>query len=115
MKIRKIDHDGLILCDIQAETFELSIDKTNTSSEIFIRRFMHSEVAKYFDNKFILDSTLSSINILELLENEYGPSNYGNIKYTKEEIYWIGYIYRYFSYTYNYSSTQVYKIVKPKE
>ena len=30
-------------------------------------------------------------------------------------MYWIGYLYRYFAYTYNMSSIQVYKIVKPKE
>ena len=30
-------------------------------------------------------------------------------------MYWIGYIYRYFSFTYDLSSSQVYKIIKPKE
>lgn len=30
-------------------------------------------------------------------------------------MYWIGYLYRYFSYTYELSSIRVYKIVKPKE
>ena len=31
------------------------------------------------------------------------------------EIYWIGYLYRYFAFIYEISSVQVYKIVKPKE
>lgn len=30
-------------------------------------------------------------------------------------MYWIGYLYRYFSFTYELSSLQVYKIIKPKE
>lgn len=30
-------------------------------------------------------------------------------------MYWIGYLYRYFSYTHELSSIRVYKIVKPKE
>ena len=30
-------------------------------------------------------------------------------------MYWIGYLYRYFSITYELTSVQVYKIVKPKE
>ena len=30
-------------------------------------------------------------------------------------MFWIGYIYRYFAYTYERSSIQVYKAVKPKE
>lgn len=31
------------------------------------------------------------------------------------EMYWIGYIYRYFAATYDLASPKVYKIVKPKE
>ena len=27
MNVKKIDNDGLLLCEIQAETFEKSIDK----------------------------------------------------------------------------------------
>ncbi|MEI3191800.1 MAG: hypothetical protein V8S36_06115, partial [Lachnospiraceae bacterium] len=37
------------------------------------------------------------------------------VKYSKNEIYWIGYIYRYFSYTYELSSVRVYKTIKPRE
>ena len=50
-----------------------------------------------------------------MIEEEYGASTYGSVKYNLNELYWIGYLYRYFSYTYNMSSIQVYKIVKPKE
>ena len=35
--------------------------------------------------------------------------------YSKDVIYWIGYIYRYFAITYEFTSARVYKIVKPKE
>lgn len=30
-------------------------------------------------------------------------------------MYWMGYIYRYFAYTYNISALNTYKIIKPKE
>ena len=43
--MEKIDHDGLLLCEIQAKTFELSVSVTETSSEIFVRRFMNSKTA----------------------------------------------------------------------
>ena len=85
------------------------------SSEIFIRRFMKSEIAKRFDNESVLESNIQANDILELINEEYGISNYGSVKYTRNEIYWIGYIYRYFASTYEMSSAQVYKIVKPKE
>ena len=113
--MRKISKDGVILCSLQAETFEKSVEKMDTSSEIFIRRFMKSEIAKRFDNESILESNIQANDILELINEEYGISNYGSVKYTRNEMFWIGYIYRYFAFTYNMTSAQIYKIVKPKE
>ena len=113
--MRKIDHDGLLLCKIQGAIFEDSLKKTNTSSEIFIRRFMLSDIAKQFDSKAYLDGTLTKDEVFELIEEEYGESNYGENKYNSEVLYWIGYLYRYFSYTYELTSKQVYRYVKPKE
>ena len=113
--MRKINHDGLLLCKIQGIIFENSLKKTNTSSEIFIRRFMLSDIAKQFDSKAYLDGTLTKDEVFELIEEEYGESNYGKNKYNSEVLYWIGYLYRYFSYTYELTSKQVYRYVKPKE
>ena len=103
--MRKFDKDGLILCEMQGQVFEMSIETTSTSSEIFIRRFMQSIIAK----------SLDSGDIFERIVEQYGESKYGSVKYSPNEMYWIGYIYRYFSYTYEKSSSQVYKIIKPKE
>ena len=113
--MKKISKVGLLLCKLQAEVFENSIEKMDTSSEIFIRRFMKSEIAKRFDNESVLESNIQANDVLELINEEYGISNYGSVKYTRNEIYWIGYIYRYFAFTYEMTSAQVYKIVKPKE
>lgn len=113
--MKKIDKDGLLLCELQATAFENSVDKLDSSSEIFIRRFMKSQIAKRIDNGSVLESNIQANDILELVEEEYGVSNYGSVKYTHNEIYWIGYIYRYFAITYELTSVQVYKIVKPKE
>lgn len=113
--MKKIDKDGLLLCELQAKTFEMSIDATKVSSEIFIRRFMNSQISKSIDSCEILQTNMQAKDILERIEEQYGKSNYGSKRYTKNELYWIGYIYRYFSYTYEKSSVQIYKIVKPKE
>ena len=48
--MRKFDKDGLILCEMQGQVFEMSIETTSTSSEIFIRRFMQSIIAKSLDS-----------------------------------------------------------------
>ena len=113
--MKKIDKNGLLLCDLQATAFEWSVDKIESSSEIFIRRFMKSEIAKRFDNESVLETNIQANDILQLVDEEYGVSDYGSVKYTRNEMYWIGYIYRYFAVTYELTSPQVYKIVKPKE
>lgn len=114
-ELKKIDKDGLLLCELQAKTFEESVDSTEVSSEIFIRRFMNSKVASLMDNGDFLQMNIQAKDVIERIEEEYGHSTYGSVKYTKNELFWIGYIYRYYAYTYELSSVQVYKVVKPKE
>lgn len=114
-KVRKLDKDGLLLCDLQAKTFEAAVDMASISSEIFIRRFMNSKIVKSMDDISILQRNVHEKDILEMVEEEYGKLKYGSVKYSRNEMFWIGYIYRYFSYAYRLSSIQVYKIIKPKE
>ena len=113
--MKKIDKDGLLLCDLQAKAFEMSCESLSVSSAIFIRRFMHSDIAKEMDNLAVLQTNLQAKDILDRVNEEYGVSEYGSVEYTPNELYWIGYIYRYYAYTYDRTSTQVYRTVKPKE
>ena len=113
--MKKIDNDGLLLCEMQARAFELSAVVQDTSSEVFIRRFMNSDVAKQLDNMSVLQGNTQATDILKYIDEEYGKSEYGSVKYSPNELFWIGYIYRYYAYTYDKTSRQVYKIVKPKE
>ncbi len=113
--IKKIDSDGIYLCEMQAKTFELSIDTMDCSSEIFIRRTMNSDIIKLLDTGGIFVTNLMPKDLLERVTEQYGYSNYGSTKYTHNEMYWIGYMYRYFAYTYDLSSAQAYHFIKPKE
>lgn len=113
--MKKIDQAGLLMCDLQAEAFELSLTEISCSTEIFIRRFMHSETAKRADSGYYLNLATTPRDIVEEVVAEYGESAYGKVKYTANELYWIGFIYRYFAYTYEISSLRAYKLVKPKE
>ena len=67
-EIKKINSDGLLLCELQAKAFENSIDKMESSSEIFIRRFMKSKIAKRLDNQSILDGNIQANDILTLVD-----------------------------------------------
>lgn len=76
---------------------------------------MNSKICKSIDDGEILQTNMNDYDVVERVQEQYGESQYGSVKYTANELYWIGYIYRYYSYTYELSSIQVYKIIKPKE
>ena len=113
--MKAIDDIGIRLCRAQGETFSLSAHKTACSSAIFIRRFMNSAFTSRLDSGGLLSEIFDSEVVFEELQYEYGMSDYGKEKYSTNELYWIGYIYRYWCYTRELTSKQVYKIVKPKE
>lgn len=113
--MRKIDEDGLLLCKMQARVFAASALKEYCSSSIFIRRFMTSQVAQRMDIGTFLFEACDTNQVFEEIREEFGSTAYGKDKYSEDELYWIGYIYRYWAYTYKKSSKQIYKIIKPKE
>lgn len=113
--MRKMDEIGLKLCKMQAEVFEASLIKMECSSLIFMRRFMYSQVARRMDGEGFLFESCDVNQVLEEINAEFGISSYGKEKYSRNELYWIGYIYRYWSYTYQKTSKQLYKMMKPQE
>ena len=113
--MRKIDSLGLKLCSFQAQLFEKSISKCECSSRIFAKRFLNSDLAKRMDNDGFLFESLAITDAIDEINKQYGESTYGKEKYTTEEMHWIGYIYRYWSYSYELTSKQIYKIVKPEQ
>ena len=110
----KIDRDGKRLCDIQAELFEKSVSTQDMSSEVFVRRFMNSKIAIELDSKAFLDDSKTINDIFADLDLQYGKTTYGSLKYNKDIMYWVGYLYRYFCYTYDVSSKQAYKYLPLK-
>ena len=71
--------------------------------------------ARRFDNLSILQTNNQEKDVIDQIDEEYGKTNYGSVRNTQNEMFWMGYIYRFFAYTYDLSSRQVYKIIKPKE
>ena len=103
------------LCQFQAKIFEDSVKRTNYSSPIFIRRFMFSNIAKAFDDKTYLFQSVPIDETYDLLDEEFGTSTYGKIKYTADQMFWIGYIYRCISIKYNLNSKTVYNLFNARE
>ena len=112
--MRKFDHNGLLLAEYQGKLFEKSTE-LNCSTGIFMRRFLHSHLLKKLDtnnpSSLSLDVTEGTYSILE----QFGDSDYGKLKYSKNSLFWIGYMYRYISYTREPSTKFVMKIFDYKQ
>lgn len=113
--MRVMDKDGLLLCEIQAKVFEKSIEQEKCSSSIFVRRYMNSKVCERMDSLYFIGEVCSVDQILEDVNEEYGVSSYGIEKFSTEEMYWMGYIYRYFAYALEWESRRIYKTINATE
>ena len=113
--MRDFDKDGRCVCEMQGQIFEASLTKYNTSSAMFIRRFMNSNLAACMDDPAFLDRPFNPDDSYDLIDSEYGKSSYGKQKYSADELFWIGYIYRYWAYTYEWTSRKVYRAANGPE
>ena len=113
--MKNFNEYGLKLCRYQAILFSLSREKTECSSPVFLRRFMYSGAARRMDSDGFLFESVSQADLIDEINAEYGETDYGKVKYNTEELYWIGYIYRYWCYVREISSKRLYKIIKPEE
>ena len=113
--MREMDSLGLKACSYQAALFEASAEETACSSAVFIRRFMMSRLAERMDHAGMLIDSTGITDAIRELEDEYGASAYGTVKYSAEELHWIGFIYRYWAYISGLSSRKVYRKIKPAQ
>lgn len=113
--MKKLDNNEYSICRMQGKIFEKSLAKCDASSPIFIRRFMYSTIAKSFDDRSILVSAVDIDEVLDLINDEFGRSSYGKEKYSPNELYWIGYIYRVICFYYNISSRAAFKLVPARK
>lgn len=99
----------LKLCDIQGRLFELSAEKQYNSTA-FIKAFMTSETAKALDSEYNRMQWAGEEYLLEEVVADAGDmlSADGEI-FSKDILYWIGYIYRYWHYYNGEDSAEIYK------
>ena len=107
--MREFDLNGLRLAEYQAKLFEASVDRFNCSTAIFLRRFLHSDLLETLDKNNSAILNLYVPDGLDSIEEQFGPSNYGKVKFSKDSLFWIGYLYRYISYTRDISTRVLFK------
>lgn len=97
--MRDFDTNGIRLCEYQGKLFEASVDRFNCSTSVFLRRFFYSDLLEKIDKN---NSAIISLDVnegLDEIENQFGETDYGKVKRTKDSLFWLGYFYRYISYT----------------
>ena len=112
--MREFDHNGLLLAEYQGKLFEKS-NILNCSTGIFIRRFLHSELLEQLDTN---NPSLLSLDVNEgitSITEQFGDTDYGKIRYSKSSLFWMGYMYRYISYTREVSTKFVMEIFAYKQ
>lgn len=99
----------LKMCDIQGRLFELSADKEYGSAS-FVKIFMNSEVAKALDSTYNRMQWAGEEYLLEEIATAAGEKmeKTGEV-YSKDILYWIGYLYRFWHYYTNEDSAKIYK------
>ena len=97
------------MCDIQGRLFELSADK-GLGSAAFVKSFMLSEVAKGLDSKFNHMQWAGEEYLLDEIVSTSSEKLIGDGEvYSKDILYWIGYLYRYWHYYTGEDSAKIYK------
>lgn len=96
----------LQLCDIQGRLFELSL-REGFASESFITVFMRSGCAADYDMDYNRLQWMGEEYILSELIEECGGKLVRGEQYSKDEIYWIGYTYRYWHFLTGESSKKI--------
>lgn len=112
--MRKFDHNGLLLAEYQGKLFEKS-SELNCSTGIFMRRFLHSNLLNELDANNSATLSLDENEGINSILEQFGDSNYGKLKYSKNSLFWIGYMYRYISYTREQSTKFIMKIFNCKQ
>ena len=81
------------LCDIQGRLFENSAKKGLDSTD-FIEKFMNSKTCEFMDMEYDRLQWAGEEYILENLLEETPLRPFGE-KYSNDELFWVGYLYRY--------------------
>ena len=113
--MKELEKDGRLLCELQGKIFEKSVGEYGTSSAVFVRRYMNSDYAARMDRIGFIDRPTDEQEAFASLDAQYGSSQYGSELFSPEEMFWMGYIYRYWVCAYDVSSKAVYKTSNVRE
>ena len=102
------------LCAEQARIFEASAEASECGSAVFVRRYMNSGLAKRLDGQSLPLEQTTPAQLVAEVDEEFGKP-YGSERYERNELHWMGYLYRYWCCSTGQSSKAVYRCVGARE
>ena len=106
MMVKKLNSFERQLCDIQGRLFERSVKKGLDSAD-FMEKFMNSKTCESLDLPYDRLQWAGEEYILEDLLEETTVKLFGEL-YSNEELFWAGYLYRYWHYLTGESGREIY-------
>lgn len=76
---------------------------------------MNSDVAAHLDTSTFANEATAPDEAFDLIDKQYKPSTYGSERYSADELYWMGYLYRYWAYAYGTRSSNIYKKIGARD
>lgn len=107
-----LDRGKIQLCDIQGRLFELS-PRYSLDSPTFMQTFMESQAAAALDDTYDRLQWAGEEYILEQLNDDVGGLKKAGVLYSREVMYWSGYVYRYWHFLTGESSREIVRIAPP--
>ena len=99
----------LKLCDIQGRLFELFSD-TEYDSESLVKAFMNGEIAKNLDSEYNRMQWAGEEYLLEeLIASSKDKLTAKRESFSKDVLFWMGYVYRYWHFYTSEESNKIYK------
>lgn len=99
----------LKLCDIQGRLFELFAD-TEYDSESLVKAFMNGEIAKNLDSEYNRMQWAGEEYLLEeLIASSKDKLTAKRESFSKDVLFWMGYVYRYWHFYTSEESNKIYK------
>lgn len=112
--MRTLSEEQRRLCTLQARVFEVSGTASPCGSAVFVRRFMYSNFAKRLDDAPVSPVQAPLQQLVEDVDREFGKP-YGTKRYSADELYWMGYLYRYWQCATGKTSKAIYHIMGARE
>lgn len=99
---------------MQGQLFEMS-GELGYASENFIKCFMTSDIAKGLDSEFDFTQWAGKEYIMERIQEEHPDwCRKDGVVYSKETLYWTGFLYRFWHYYTGETSKEIYRIANAK-